>query len=423
MMKQPLTILFFLALWGSTLAVAETPGQLLEAQPGDLVSATLDSAQPRAFNLNRSTRPAQACWPLDASRPLSDALQPHVAESRHYVLEVSARELSLGVKLPTTAPGALVRVHPQRSDASQSEEWNEALDPMNLVLVAPDNRAFEHGTGMDLLVSAEQLETAGNPFPEGTHVFRIAKELKEGVFYLFADQLPDSNVSILIHVLEKESVHVMSVQCEQAAAVAGQTVGVRVLPLKGRGTWTVDRISGHVLSPDGDRYPLEFQIQRDGSLTANLRTRWRAARKPGLYEVVVQSVGHEGRLEIHRMARTAFALTQPTARLTGEMGVQSSPRQDTLLVTFGLEVAVAGRYEVRAVLTGSDKESQPRPIAVSHSASWLEPGTGRLTLEMPAEIIRASELNAPYELHNLQLIDQSQMGVLHHQARAARLSL
>lgn len=57
-----------------------------------------------------------------------------------------------------------------------------------------------------------------------------------------------------------------------------------------------------------------------------------------------------------------------------------------------------------------------QPTVVAHSARWIGAGTGDLTIEIPAAL--AEDIQAPFELRDLQLIDQGRMAVLHRQARA-----
>lgn len=55
------------------------------------------------------------------------------------------------------------------------------------------------------------------------------------------------------------------------------------------------------------------------------------------------------------------------------------------------------------------------PVAVAHSAAWLEPGAGNIELAHDAALLAG--VRGPYELRDLSLLDQSRVGLLHRQQR------
>ena len=60
--------------------------------------------------------------------------------------------------------------------------------------------------------------------------------------------------------------------------------------------------------------------------------------------------------------------------------------------------------------------------AVAHSAAYLAAGHGALELAFDRELVAASGLRAPFEVRDLRLIDQGNMGLLHRQARGLVIS-
>jgi hypothetical protein len=118
-----------------------------------------------------------------------------------------------------------------------------------------------------------------------------------------------------------------------------------------------------------------------------------------------------------RDARTAFACSVPSARLAREVRIVQG---DGLQATFGVELASAGRYEVRGILYGTDATGVLRPLAAGYSARWFE-GSGALTLAFDAALLKASGLVAPFELRDVRLYDQGRMGLLQRQERALLL--
>src|SRR6185369_1526378 len=87
----------------------------------DQVPAALTHAQASgAAGLDRT--PVRVSHALDAAQAIDSAPKPFVAQSREFWSDVGATELRTGVKLHTTAPGALIRLSPQGGASA-------ALDP------------------------------------------------------------------------------------------------------------------------------------------------------------------------------------------------------------------------------------------------------------------------------------------------------
>ncbi|MEN8165031.1 MAG: DUF4785 domain-containing protein [Acidobacteriota bacterium] len=57
-------------------------------------------------------------------------------------------------------------------------------------------------------------------------------------------------------------------------------------------------------------------------------------------------------------------------------------------------------------------------LGVGNTANWMPQGVGSLDLHFDAAMLEDSGLGAPYELRDLQLLDQGRMGQLHRQALA-----
>lgn len=374
---------------------------LLNVGQADLASHT-------TLNLNLQTKAANVSrdavsmnWAVEGD--VDVAVKPFQAESRGYYLEVDASQLYEGVSLPLTAPGALVRISP----ASQKGE-EVSLDPNRLVLVNGQGRSFSEGSGMAALVTEEQVAAAqGNIFPPGTSAFRIHETVGAGEVLLFADDLAGvSERSYMVHVLEKNSATILKVQTENDAYLVGQTLMVKANLLTGGKAMSIERAEGRVISPLGESFPLAFDRNGYGSLELN----GEVSNLAGLWQVRVAVDG----AGVKRDASTAFALSLPTARFTGAAVVEKG--KTGMAADLELEVATAGRFEVRGVLFGTDKSGELKAIAVSHSANWLAPGEHALRLSFDDAYIQASGLTAPYMVRDLRLIHQDRMSLIHRQA-------
>lgn len=407
-----------LAFAAALLVASGVPAQdalsLLPARGGDLAAATLvPLAMEGAPVAERA--PVTFSHALPADKPLDSAPTPFVSTSKAYWVDVTAAELARGVPLYTTSAAALVRINPAAGVASNAAD-RIAIEPASLTIATPDRRLLADGAAMELLVSADELAAAGTPFVAGTSAFRLRPDLGHGRFVLRAPGLLAPPASrYVVHVFEPKSDAVLALQTGAPSYLHGQTLTVDASLAGGA---AVDEISAFVLSPAGRSWPLTFQAVGGDTYRASLRLDAVEAPTPGLWEVHTKVTGHQGANALLRTGRAAFACAVPTARLSGSASLTRAGRGGLpAAASIGVEVASAGRYEVRGVLYGTDATGTLRPLAATHAAAWLEPGSGVLALPLDGELIRASGLGAPFEVRDLQLLDQGRLGVLHRQAR------
>ncbi|HRC85119.1 MAG TPA: DUF4785 family protein [Thermoanaerobaculia bacterium] len=375
----------------------------------DLVSRAL-VAPPAGPSLNNSREPVAFAWALPSDQALTTHLRPQPTESREHWLRITGAELERGVPLLTTAPGALVRLSPVGAKSAP------ALDPAALVLVDPRGQSLARGTGFDLIAPGADLEAAGLAVPAGTVAVRLSSELGSGRFTLRLPGLA-SGQELVLHVFDRASTVVLSLAADRFSYLDGERLKVRLEAQDGAAPLALASATGFVTSPAGRSWPLQFKPGSQG-LSATLAL---DAREPvvasgagaGLWEIQVAASGHGTAGDFLRNARTSFAVALPTARLAGGASARSGDAGLTL--TIPVETAAPGRYEVRATLFGHDAQGASKPIAVADSAAWLEAGNGKLELLFPAGLLAGSGLAAPYELRQLELIDQGRLAVLHRQ--------
>jgi len=399
-MKNTLTAAAFL-LACSLVGAAETT--LAAAAPGDLVPAKLIGDRSLVPDPPASHDKVSLSWALDREAPPIAAAPVHVAASRGYWQRIAATDLVEGLELPVTASGALVRISPTTPGTG--------LDPRDLVLVNGAGQVFEGGSGVQALVSPDQMRAAGQSgVAPDTAVFRLGEDLGTGNILLYGNK-PGRN-DYVIDVLERGSDLELLVRTGQDTYLWGQTLTVSTELRDGGRLIQPASLSGTIIDPDGRSYPLVFAR---GATNAALRLP-EAGGGPGLWQVQISAGGTSGKNLFRRTARTAFAVSQPTARFSGKVAT------DGTSATLGLEVAVAGRYEVRALLYGTDETGSLQPLAVGNSAAWLEPGAAVASLEFDSELVADSGLNAPFVVRDLRLFHQNRMSLLHRQDTAFTLA-
>lgn len=392
---------------------------LLPPASGDLLATRLVSAGANVMAEADISREAVSfTQALDGRQALVPAA-PYVARSREYFREVSADELRAGVALTLTAPQALVRVHAAARELVAGRGAELEIDPQRLVLRAGKSE-YGAGTGMALLVDADQLAAAGAPFVEGTTAFRIKRELGAGRIEIAAPDLR-GDARYVVQVFEPQSEVVLSLSTSRGEYLHGDLLEV-VSSLGSATTKRADvaatRVQAFVTSPGGRLFPLAVSVAKDGRLRGQLALDALAGPGAGLWELHLRVEGSVNGQAVARDARTAFACSAPSARLARETRVTQGP--DGLRVTFGVELTSAGRYSLRGVLYGTDAAGTLRPLAMSDSARWFD-NAGELTLSFDARLLAASGLVAPFELRDLRLYDQGRMGLLQRQTRALSL--
>lgn len=411
---NPNTVRAFLLVSATMLSAgAAAAPRFLPTQPGDLVAPALAAppshvASAGAPNLERQA--VAMSWA--AQGEIVTAVKPFVGESREYYKEVSADELAAGVDIHTTSPRALVRLQPLSATGTP-------ISPQSVILTSAGGRAYASGSGMELLVTADKMNKAGLPFGDGTSAFRVHPDLGAGTLKLRAAQAGGSQ-RYLVNVVEPDSRYALTMQTDAPSYLDGQVLTVLPSLVEKDGTRQLQRplarLAGYVTSPAGRRFPVDFRMGADGRLRAQLKLDAKEAPHPGLWEVHAAGEAVVAGQTVQRSLRVAFAVAVPVARLNGAVAVANEP--GSVGMRLGVTVAAAGRYETRALLYGTVAGAMT-PLAVAHSAQWLEPGSHNMVLKFTPDLLAGA--TGPYELRDLTLLDQGRMGVLQRQQRAVAI--
>lgn len=406
---------FLLASAGMLASSAGAAPRFLPAQAGDLIPQAVvapEAAHKSAGAPGLAREAVAMSWA--AQGPISTAVQTFVGQSREYYMEVSADELNAGVTIHTTSPRALVRLQPLGGTGPREKL---AIHPQSLVVSDPNGRAFASGSGMDMLVSADKLNKADLPFAEGTSAFRLHADLGAGAFKLRAADIQGS-ARYLINVVEPSSRYVLTMQTDAPSYLHGRQLTVLPELQEQDGAriaqrHALKRLDGVVTSPAGRSFAVTFKVDKDGRMRARMPLDADETPTQGLWEVQASGDAVVKGQTVRRSLRVAFGVALPVARLDGSAAMVAEP--GSVGVRLGVEVGAAGRYETRALLYGMVGGAMT-PLAVAHSANWLEPGTQSLVLRYDAGLLAGA--SGPFELRDLNLLDQGRMGVLQRQQRA-----
>jgi hypothetical protein len=377
----------------SVLSAAAQAASLLAPGAHDQIPAALAHTQaPGASALERT--PVRVSHALDASATIDLTTKPYLAQSREFWSDVGESELRGGVKFTTTAPGALIRLSPQGGAGA-------ALDPAGVLIRSSGKnlRADEAGAAAD----TKALRAAGMDVTEGTLAMRLSPTVGQGQLEIAA---PHAQGRYLVHVFDPNSAVVLGFGADHDTVLVGSTITFRA-GIDGR---ELKHASGLVTAPDGYSADLKFSPNTDGSFSARFTPDAAHAIGPQLWEAHVFTAATVGKLGVLRDAKTAFAVSAPTARFAG--AAESHSDASGVHVTFDVEAGAASRFQLSGVLYGTAGDGTMRAAALGQSAAWLEVGTGQLALSFDTDVVAASGLRAPFEVRDLRLVDQATMGLI-----------
>jgi hypothetical protein len=363
---------------------------LLPAGSDDLVPDRLVAVPAPPGDIERT--PVAFAWPLDPSRALAPP-GPHLAESREYWMTVDGDALARGVELPMTAGGAMLRVSP-------------AAGARPIDADAIEVRSSGAPVSVQHAADAAALRAAGMPASRGTTVLKLDRVLQGPSYTLRA---ASARGRYVVHVYEPGSPLVLRVRAARATVLGGDVQEVRVAAENAGRERPLDA-EGLLVAPDGSSRPITVRTVR-GEAIARVRLPTGAASTPGLWELQVFATV-DG---VPRDARTAFAVSAPTAKFAGTHAADRA----RLRVDLPVLAAAAGRYEVRGTLYATAPGGDRVPVSQAHAAAWFDAGHRALALQFDRAHLPAGH-GAPFEVRQLELRDQGRHAPLEIRRRAVR---
>ncbi|MGB8716839.1 MAG: DUF4785 domain-containing protein [Rhodanobacteraceae bacterium] len=382
---------------------------LLKASVGDQVPERLISGEPATVDIDHA--PVHVSWTLPAGQTLKSGPQPFKRVSRDFIVDASGAELERGVAVPLSGSGAMLRISPR----------DQGSAPLSAAQVHVTYRGLRKNVASisSTVASGQLMARAGMPMQAGSVALRLDSSIAAGTIHVDA---AGARGHYVVQVREPQSPFALTLAANHDTRLAGQPIEVRAqLEKPARSNASMDAISGVLEAPDGWSTDITFSPQPDHGYLASFTPPAGHAGQRGLWQVHVFASGHDGQRELLRDASNAFAAVRPTARLTGLMSRQPNRPGQDLAFDFGIETAAPSRYAVSAVLYGHDRSGALKPAVYAQSADWLAPGKGQyIRLRFDTADVAASGLSAPFELRDLRLDDQVQLGLLERRQIAAR---
>ncbi|WJG10118.1 DUF4785 domain-containing protein [Aliiglaciecola sp. LCG003] len=357
----------------------------------------------------------QFSLPIKDTGKVLDFDRSAAVASKEYWFKVSGAQLNKGVALNNTSPRILMLVSQSRD--SNSQDQASSAQPVTQLDVSQMKLLSEQGAVvLSKGVSEAQLAQTGF-FSRSAAVFTDKNAPDQGPLKLQTDQPLSPQENFLIMVREPDSEYILNLETDSQSVNAQRDILARVsvtLPntLKsGPRALRPVNFTGILIGVDGSRVKLKSEY-KNGNLVF-MRPNLSTIISPieGLYELLVEANGsHKGKV-FQRKAKFAFALSKATARIESNI----LPETEINGAHVSIMVNEYSRFEVRAVLYGTDASGALVPVMETHVAQSLNPGLATLPLMFNPDIIANAGVKKPFKIANIRLYDQQQMAMLEEQ--------
>ncbi|QYJ85941.1 DUF4785 family protein [Shewanella mesophila] len=394
-----------------------TTVQLLPPSGSDLSVKDLTASALPPINQARDTiRFSQS---IDPTLSLTAPKMTQHQRSDQYWRTVSGAQLNAGIKLAISQSESIIRVAPRGDNSSGGLLHSPAIAPEQLRLYKINKNGIDKSASIIHSMSDPQaMATAG--IIDDSSALTLSKQASPGQYQLQVVQPLAAQDSYLINVKEKGSPYQLELDAPAALASNNDTLKFSLAISDS------DSDSDIALQPtatlkhsDGQYYPLDL---------VNIDQQWQAklpealtlpSSNRGLSEIQLDIETRIDNKPVIRTVKTAFKQYVPSATW-GQSAQIHWQQQLPVKAVLDLQIANPGRYELSAVLVGTDANGEARNILRSQSALWLEQD-GQVSLAFDADTIIASGLKAPFFLQALELKDQGQMARLSYLNHAAQL--
>ena len=335
-------------------------------------------------------------------------------ESRQYWVDATGAELADGVSLPLTSRGAVIRVSPLEAGSNVAGEIG--IDPASVQL-SVNGKRFDSTKSMMQVTDGASLQRLGMSVPVRTIAFKLDNSIPPGKLDLAVARLP-ADQKLVVHVFEPDSDWVAELAVPRDTFVAGETLEFGFGLGDGRGKTRVDSVQAVLADPFADKtWALEID-KADGTLTRQAPADRFVSGQDGLFEAYVYLETVQDGLTIRRDLKLPVSIVPPLARFTGQTVAKLD---DGLTLEVGVETAVPGRFQLNGQIFGTAADGSLKPLAMAQSAAVIDGRSGRIELQVSSNMLKASGLRAPFEVRNLELLDQGRMFVLQRRQRGLLL--
>ncbi|WP_323844984.1 DUF4785 domain-containing protein [Microbulbifer magnicolonia] len=327
-------------------------------------------------------------------------------QSRVFFRKVSGAELNRGAELVIDAEKAVIQISPLDRSENGRRLVNAEI-PRGMTL---SNGIERRRVDDDSIALHRKSQGLRENFPDlygRAHVMRVPENMGRGKFTLQASGNAKADAEYIVYVLDKHSDIALEVQTPARRFARSGNLVLDARP-RGNAAVSLESVSTTLIAPDGKRYAVAGQMTTNG-YRVNWPIKVASPSVPGeLWRVEVRSTLRNARKEpIERVAVIAADIFAKTAQVS-QIG---SSAQDLKL---SVDVQQAGRYEARVLVFGRDTAGAYKPVLLAYQADWLDAGLREMQIPIDQARLAASGLRGPYQVRNIQFLDQGRMSVLEY---------
>ncbi len=336
---------------------------------------------------------------INSSNALSFGAKAYTTTSDEYWLEVSGKQLNSGIRLDVSHPGALIRLSGKKTNDISAVE-SIAIDPQQIKLLKGKQTL---DSAFSQKVSKQQFASA-NIFPNSSAV-KLQEHIGRGQFNLKVTQRLNYSEKYLVNVKEKGSEYGLTLSVPEQTLLAEQALTFDMAMHNARGQLTFNTNKAFIKTPTGMILPIKTKLI-EGKQSIELPDVSATNSRGELFELHISSQANDKGIIVRRSSKVAFAIAQPTAKMTGKVNVEATHAK------VELNVASEGRYEISAVVSGINLKGKSEAVMLSRSAYYLQPGEQNAKLMFDESLLKSLNVLPPYSLSQLRLVDQSRMALL-----------
>ncbi|GAA0341609.1 hypothetical protein GCM10009092_02680 [Bowmanella denitrificans] len=351
---------------------------------------------------------AHYSFALDTNAQLQVGPVAEQVQSNEYSIQVNGHDLHQGVTLHTTKAEALFLLTPLGS---------KQQSPLDVELLQLRYKNQQGHPQIARRVSQQLLAQTG--VLDNSMALQTTADSHPGAMLLSTSQPLPADASYRITVKEKGSAYILNLSVDNQNLLAQQRILARASLEKLGQSLQIQRAEATLVAPDGELLPASVKISRSGDMYIRASAPQKIlSPKQGLYEIRLQSVAQEDQATIPRDAKLAVALTNKTATLADVFLLQ----EKILYAKVGLLAEQDSRFEIRAMLYGTNADGQLVPVMESHAAQTLTAGADSILVPFEQAILDKAGVTAPFKLASVKLFDQHQLGLLDTKLDAATLN-
>lgn len=359
-----------------------------------------------AQNINTkssNTNAVNFSFPIKPNSTLSEEAPAYSVKSDSYWFETTGAQLNKGLTISATQSNVALLISSASAENSVAQRDATPLNMASLKLTSlndPDKSVIKYKVSQEQLLQAGML---GNSLALTT-----TDDTQPGNLILSTSQPLSLEDQYIVTVKEKGSAFTLNMDMQRQSFTHKDTV-LATAKLAQSGKMMKSAMQAELVAPDGTVSKVSRQTNATGETVFTMDSPDEAIPPAfGLYELRVKTSNTQDGMKISRNAKVAFALTNDS----GSLNKVVMRDQKGLRAIIGLDAEADTRFEARGILYGTNQAGEMIPVMETHTAQDLKSGVNKLVMEFDKNILAKADVNAPFELKNIRLYDQKQMGMI-----------